>query len=148
VSVCVCGHYFQQTGHQPGMVANSARGQLNRRNNFFLLSPFAPESLVSRVRLGLLILHTQAESGAYVWDFTPPPRFPLRLPLEPSCAIGIVPSLSGDAYCVTDDLPRTGTGASNSQGTSINGRPMEQFMHLVQGKGTPRLFEHFYRDAL
>ena len=33
--VCVCGHHFQQTGHQPGMVGNPARGQLNRENGIF-----------------------------------------------------------------------------------------------------------------
>ena len=27
-TVCMCGHHFQQTGHQPGMVANPACGQL------------------------------------------------------------------------------------------------------------------------
>ena len=33
VCVCVCVHpYHQQTGHQSGMVANSARGQLNGEN--------------------------------------------------------------------------------------------------------------------
>ena len=35
ISLCVCGHHFQQTGHQQGMVANSARGQLNRENGSF-----------------------------------------------------------------------------------------------------------------
>ena len=33
--VGLCGHHFQQTGHQPGMVANPARGQLNRENGIF-----------------------------------------------------------------------------------------------------------------
>ena len=52
------------------MVANPARGQLNRGNIFFL-SPCAHVKLVSRDRLSrplpgqLLILHTEAESG--VW---------------------------------------------------------------------------------
>ena len=33
VCLCVCGHHFQQTGHEPGiMVANPACGQLNREN--------------------------------------------------------------------------------------------------------------------
>ena len=36
---------------QPDMVANSARGQLNRKN-VFPLSPFAPENLVSQDRFG------------------------------------------------------------------------------------------------
>ena len=32
VCVCVCGHHFQETGPQPGMVANPDRGQVNREN--------------------------------------------------------------------------------------------------------------------
>lgn len=32
VCVCVCGHYFQHTGHQPGVVGNPACSQLNREN--------------------------------------------------------------------------------------------------------------------
>ena len=41
--------HIQQTGHQPGMVANPARGQLNREDDFSL-SPFTREKLVSRDR--------------------------------------------------------------------------------------------------
>ena len=54
---------------QPGKVANPARRQLNRENDFSL-SPFAPENLVSRDGFGSPVprqpahLHTQAESGA------------------------------------------------------------------------------------
>ena len=39
------------------------------------LSPYAPENLVSRDGFSLLILHTQAESGAYSRDFS---QFSLR----------------------------------------------------------------------
>ena len=35
VCVCVCGRHFQQIGHQPGMVANPARGQLNKEKRIF-----------------------------------------------------------------------------------------------------------------
>ena len=36
VCVCVCvGRHFQQIGHQPGVVANPARGQLNKENRIF-----------------------------------------------------------------------------------------------------------------
>ena len=59
---------------QPGKVANPARGQLNRENeNIISLSPFAPENLFSRDGFGSPAprqpahLHTQAESGMYVW---------------------------------------------------------------------------------
>ena len=31
------GHHFQETGHQPGMVANPACGQLNRENGILLV---------------------------------------------------------------------------------------------------------------
>ena len=64
---------------QPGEVANPARGQLNRENIFYL-SPFAPESLVSRDVFGIPVprqpanLHTQAESGAYLRDSSRIPR--------------------------------------------------------------------------
>ena len=59
------GHHFEQIGHQPGMVANPARGQLNRENGIFLgpvrLRVWSRE-LGSAVpsRVSLLILHTQA----------------------------------------------------------------------------------------
>lgn len=54
VCVCVCGHYFQQIGHQSGMDDIPARGQLNSANdhlsrgNSVLLtfSPCVPENLV------------------------------------------------------------------------------------------------------
>ena len=41
---------------QPGKVANPASGQLNWEN-YFSLSPFAPENLVSRDGFGSHILH-------------------------------------------------------------------------------------------
>ena len=55
------------------MVANPARGQLNRGMNISL-SAFAPKNLVSRYGFGSPIprqpahVHTQAESGAYLGD--------------------------------------------------------------------------------
>ena len=62
---------------QPGEVANPARGQLNRKNVLF------PEDFVSQdafgrapSRVSLLILLTQAESGAYSRDSS---RFTWRL---------------------------------------------------------------------
>ena len=42
----VYGQHFQQSMDQPGMVAISARGQLNREKKK-KLSSFAPENLVS-----------------------------------------------------------------------------------------------------
>ena len=65
---------------QPGKVANPARGQLNRENDFSL-SPFAPEHLVSQDGFGSPApcqpahLHTQAEYDAYLpWDSSRVPR--------------------------------------------------------------------------
>ena len=66
-------------------------------------SPYVPEiwsrKTVSAVpsRVSLLILHTQAESGAYLRDSS---RFPRRRPfiyIIPPHVIGPVPSLSGHA---------------------------------------------------
>ena len=63
-------------------------------------------------RVSPLVLHTQAESGAYLRDSTSPSRFPLRFPLEPRNA----PSGWSRVYRVTQlryrwrSLPRTGTG--------------------------------------
>ena len=37
--VCMYGQHFQQSMDQPGMVANSFRGHMNREN-IFSLSPF------------------------------------------------------------------------------------------------------------
>ena len=45
-------YYLQQPMGQPGKVVNLARGQLNRKNGFYTVSPFAPERLVSRDRFG------------------------------------------------------------------------------------------------
>ena len=126
--VCVCGHHFQQTGHRPGMVANPARGQLNRKKSSFpcprsRLRVWSRE-LSSAVpsRVSPLILHYRAECGAYIRDSTPPFRFPLLFPLEPPCATGIVPSLSDH----TITLPMAFTTEnrhrpSSSEGSSING---------------------------
>ena len=56
-------------------VANPARGQLNRENEYF-----PPENLVWRDGFGSPVprqpahLHTQAESGVYLWDSYRVPR--------------------------------------------------------------------------
>ena len=67
---------YSKSMDQPGMVANPARGQLNRESNI-PLSPCVPENLVSRDGLSRPVprqpahLHTQAESGAYLRKFLP-----------------------------------------------------------------------------
>ena len=88
------------------------------------LSAFAPEHLVSRdgstvpSRVSLLILHTQAEFGAYLRDSS---RVPRRRPfMKPPYAIGSVPSLSGYAIAYRWRLlPRVRRHrASKRQGSS------------------------------
>ena len=92
----------------------------------FPLSPFAPESLVSRDGFGSPVprrpahLHTQTESGAYLQDS---PRVPRRRPFiyfKPPYAIGSVPSLSGHAVAYRwRSLPRVHRHrASKPQGSS------------------------------
>ena len=54
-------------------------------------------------RVSLLILHTQAESGAYLRDSTPLSRFPLRFPLtvmRHRATLEFIRSRN----CVTDDV--------------------------------------------
>ena len=66
----MCDRHFQQIGHQPGMVANPACGQLNRENGDFPCHRSRlrvwSRDLGSAVpyRVSPLILHTQTESGA------------------------------------------------------------------------------------
>ena len=77
--------------NQPGKVANPARGQLNRENNI-PLSPCVPENLVSRDGFSRPVprqpahLHTQAESGAYLRDYS---RVPRRRPFMPYATVPI-----------------------------------------------------------
>ena len=46
INIYTCRKVIQQSMEQPGMVANPARGQLNRGNVFSALSTFAPENNV------------------------------------------------------------------------------------------------------
>ena len=88
---------------QPGKVANPARGQLNRENQFPCRRSFASGNLVSRDGFGSPVprqpahLHTQTESGAYLRDSSRVPRRRPFIYLKPSHAIGSVPNLSGHA---------------------------------------------------
>ena len=99
--VCMYGRHINQSINQPGKVANPARGQLNRGKCIFpcpctRLRIWSRETgLAVPSRVSLLILHTQAESGAYSLDFS---RLPRRGVFKPPYAIiGSVPSLSGHA---------------------------------------------------
>ena len=101
IVICMVTH-IAKSMDQPGKVANPARGQLKRENEYSL-SAFAPENLVSRDGFGSPVtcqpahLHTQAESGAYLRNSS---RVPQRHPFiyfKPPIAMGSVPSLSGRA---------------------------------------------------
>ena len=98
---------------QPGKVANPARGQLNRENEYSPVPVRAREfGLARRVQPPVprqpAHLHTQAESGAYLRDSS---RVPRRRPftyLKPPYAIESVPSLSGHAIAYRwRSLPRS-----------------------------------------
>ena len=90
---------------QSGKVANPARGQLNRENEYFPV-PYVPEILVSRDGFSLPVprqpahLLTQAEYGAYLRDSSRAPRQRPFIYLNTPYAIGSVPSLSGLRNCV------------------------------------------------
>ena len=65
--VRVCGHHFQQNGHQPGMVANPACGQLAEQGKRNFPCPRSRLRVWSRQlgsavpsRVSPLVLHTQA----------------------------------------------------------------------------------------
>ena len=98
INVCIYGHTYSKSMDQPGKVANPARGQLNRENQYFL-SAFAPENLVPRDGFGSPVpcqpahLHTLVESGAYLRDSSRVPRRRPFIYLKPPYAIGSVPSL-------------------------------------------------------
>ena len=86
--------------HPAKVVANHARGQLKNGEHFFSVSPFAPENKswprevgsATPSRVNLLILHTQAEFGAYSRNSS---RFSRWRPLVMrSAAIRSIPSLS------------------------------------------------------
>ena len=109
------------------MVANPARGQLNRKNNI-PLSPCVPETLVSRDGFNRPVprqpahLHTQAESGVYLRDSS-------RV-MKPPYAIGSVPRLSGHAITYRwRSLPRVRRHrASKPQGSSERVLPWQVTM--------------------
>ena len=130
---CMYGHAYGKGMDQPGKVANPARGQLNRENEYF---PLAPENLVSRDGFGSPVprqpahLHTQAESGVYSRDSSRVPRRRPFIYLKPSYAIGLVPSLSGHAIAYRwRSLPRVRRhGASKPQGSSERVLPWQVTM--------------------
>ena len=136
--VCIVTYIYSKSIDHPGMVANPARGQLNREKyqNNIALSAFAPESLVSRDGFGSPVprqpahLHTQAESGAYLRDSSRVPRRRSFVHLKPPYAIGSVPSLSGHTIAYRwRSLPRVRRHmASKLQGSSERVLPWQVTM--------------------
>ena len=57
-----CRYRVQQIMDQPGMVANLSCGQMSRENDFFFLSPSAPENMVSRDSFGCHVLRQPSHS--------------------------------------------------------------------------------------
>ena len=134
-----------------------------------LSANFAPENLVSRDGFGSPVprqpahLHTRAESGAYLRDFSRVPRRRPFIYFKPPYAIGSVPSLSGHAIAYRwRSLPRVRRHrASKPQDSSERVLPwqvtMDQlicallshthfryeypqsFIKLVQSPNTPRI---------
>ena len=104
------------------------------------LAPFAPDNLVSREtgsavpsRVSLVILHTQAKSGAYSRAPLLPSTFydGVHLHCQPPYAIVSVPSLSGHAIAHRwRSPPRVRRPrASSSQGSSSNGCYLFRLLH-------------------
>ena len=100
------------------------------------LSPFVPDYLVSRDGFGgpvsrqPALLHTQAESDAYLRDSSRVPRRCPFIHLKPPYAIGSVPSLSGHAIAYRwRSLPRVRRRrASKSKGSSERVLPWQVTM--------------------
>ena len=100
------------------------------------LSAFAPENLDSRDGFGSPVprqpahLYTQAESGAYLRDFSRVPRRRLFIYSKPPYAIGSVPSLSGHAIAYRwRSLPRVRRHrASKPKGSSERVLPWQVTM--------------------
>ena len=74
MQLCLDGHTYSKSMDQPGKVASPARGQLNRKNQYFPAA-FVLENLVSRDGFGSPVprqpgnLYNQAQSGACLRGF-------------------------------------------------------------------------------
>ena len=143
------GQHVQRSMDQTGMLANPARGQLNREIYFFL-SSFVPEILFSldvpvvSSRVSPLILHTQTESS--IWCLITG-LLPLSATASiiPSTAIGSIPSLSrhADAYRWCSLSRGRRHKFSSPQGSSSNGCCLFRQV-LTWTKFCVPLFSHAY----
>ena len=134
--VCMYGHTYSKRIDQPDKVASPARGQLNRKNEYLPVRVRA-ENFVSRDGFDSPVprqpthLHTQAESGVYLLrDSSRVPRRRPFIHLQPTYAIGSVPSLSGHAIaCQWRSLPKVRRhGASKPPGSSERVLPWQVTM--------------------
>ena len=136
----IYGDTYSKSIAQPGKVANLARGQLNKEKQYFPLSAFAPENLVSQDGFRSPVprqpahLHTQAESGAYLRTSSRVSRRHPFIYFKPPYAIGSVPSLSvhTNAYRWRS-LPRVRRHrASKLQGSSERVLPWQVTMDQLR----------------
>ena len=113
-------HTYSKSMDQPGKVANPARGQLNRENEYFPVRVRAWEfGLTRRVRLfrpaSVAHLHTRAKSGAYLrGSFRVPRRRPFfylnrHTPSGQSRVYRVAHLRTDGVHC----RESTGTGAVN-----------------------------------
>ena len=90
---------------QPGKVANPARGQLNRENEYSL-SAFVPENLVTRHGFGGPVprqpvhLHAQSESGAFTYGIPPEFRGGVHIFIYAAIRHQVSPEFIGSRNCV------------------------------------------------
>ena len=122
---CVVITLLQST-NQPGELANPVHGQLNRETfpcpHSRMRILFRETDLAVPSRVSLLILHTQAESGAYSRDCSPCPR--RRLYIFATTHHRVSPGFIRSRNCVpialTAESPLV-QGQYSSQGSSSNG---------------------------
>ena len=107
------GHTYSKSMNQPGKVANPARGQLNRKNEYFPVRVRAWEfGLARRVRQYRPVSACSSTCSGWIWwlltGFSRVPRRRLFTYLKPpSYTIGSVPSLSVHAIAYRwRSLPR------------------------------------------
>ena len=122
----MCGHHKQLSTDQPGKLANPVHGQLNRdkfpSSRSRLRIWFRETGLAVPSRVSLLILHTQAESGAHSRDCS---RCPRRRPyIFTTTHHWVSPGFIGSRNCVPIAFGAESPlaqGQYSPQGSSSNG---------------------------
>ena len=139
---------------QPGKVANSARGQLKRENEYFPVPVRAREfGLARQVRLSrpasACSFSTVRLNLVFAHGIPPDFRGGVHLSIPPS-AIGSVPSLSGHAIaCRWSSLPKFCRPGSvvlkvvPVTGAAFSGFTMDQFMCVRLSFTTPNIIFNF-----